>query len=121
MKRTALLRKKRISPVSAKRRKRSGQPGKLGIVRLYGSDLTGLRRECFERDGYRCQRILHDLGFPRRCLKKVRWESGHPDSGHMAHVRNKRMYGDVIDNVSTNCDECHLIDDHNPKSVPSKT
>lgn len=123
MKPTQLLRRTRINPISAKRRKRSGVPGKLGIVRLYGSALTALRLECFERDGYRCQHILQpddEFRFPRRCLKKVRWERGYSNSGHMAHKGNKAMYGDVIDNVETKCPDCHLVKEHNPKSVPSK-
>lgn len=116
-------RTKPINPVSRKRRKRSGVPGKLGIVRLYGPALGKLRLECFERDNYRCQRILQpdaDFPFPRRCLKRVRFERGYPDSGHMAHKQNKRMYGDVIENVDTNCEHCHLVLDHNPKSCPKK-
>jgi hypothetical protein len=121
VKRTPLKRKSRVNPVSKKRRQRSGKAGKLGIVRLYGTDLESLRRECFERDEYRCQHILK-LGRKKvKCLRVVRWEQGHEDSGHMAHIGNKRMYGDVISNVVAKCPNCHLVLEHNPKSVPPKT
>ena len=33
---------------------RYGVPGKLGRIRLRGKALADLRRDCFERDGYRC-------------------------------------------------------------------
>ena len=122
MKRTPLKRKSRVNAVSEKRRQRSGKAGKLGIVRLYGDDVEPLRRECFERDEYRCQHVI-DVGPPeRKCLRVVRWEEGYPDSGHMAHIGNKRMYGDVIDNVLTKCPRCHLELEHaGGKVVPPKT
>lgn len=110
MKRYVPLRRSRINPINKRRRSRSGIPGKLGIVRLYGADLEALRRECFERDGYRCV----------PCGKAVIWEAGFWNSGHMAHRKNKRMYGDFIDNVDTKCIECHLVHEHNPRAVPPK-
>jgi 5-methylcytosine-specific restriction endonuclease McrA len=84
--------------------------GKLGIVRLTGDDLEALRRACFERDHYRCV----------NCGVGVIFERGYWYSGHMAHVRNKRMYGDTLENVRTKCMNCHLVEEHNPKSVPRK-
>lgn len=85
---------------------------KPGIVRLRGKELAKLRRDCFERDGYRCQ----------KCGKRV---YGHvsalnPLRAHMAHVRNKRMFGDCLSNVRTLCMYDHLVTVHNPKSVPPK-
>lgn len=78
------------------RRKRAGQPGKCNIVRLYGKALAALRLQCFERDGYRCQ----------ECARPAMWATGE-----MAHIRNKRMYGDVIENVRVLCRDCHR-DEH---------
>lgn len=105
-----IVRKTRPNPISAKRRKRSGQPGKLGIVRLYGPALTALRSECYDRDKGRCV----------DCGRYLIFESGYWNSMHMAHIGNKRMYGDTIENVLTKCDDCHLVKEHNPKSVPAK-
>lgn len=84
--------------------------GKVGIIRRTGEALTQLRWDCYYRDGQRCV----------TCKRWVRFESGEWDSMHMAHVRNKRMYGDTLDNVRTKCGECHLVLEHNPKSVPKK-
>ena len=116
MKRKSQLRRyTRINPVSVRRRARSGKPGKLGIVRLYGDDLTALRRQCFERDEYRCV----DCG----CL--VAWdeeeatERGIP-VGDMAHIKGKRNHGDTLGNVRTKCRRCHDRE-HRPKTVPSKS
>lgn len=97
-----LERKTRLRSVSPRRRARSGVPGKLGIVRLYGPDLTALRRMCFERDGYTCvdchQLVAWDIHDARALQLPV---------GEMSHVRNKRMYGDTLENVVTRCRSCH--------------
>jgi 5-methylcytosine-specific restriction endonuclease McrA len=84
--------------------------GKLGIVRLTGKDLTKLRRQCYDRDGHNCV----------ECGIWLRWDRGFKDSMHMAHIQNKRMYGDTLENVRSLCIDCHLVGDHNPKSVPKK-
>lgn len=84
--------------------------GKLGIVRLTGPDLEALRRQRYELDSRRCV----------TCKRWVRFERGEEDSMHMAHVQNKRMYGDTLANVRTKCGYCHLVLEHNPKSVPPK-
>lgn len=99
---TQLKRYARISPVSRKRLKRSGRPGKAGIVRLYGKDLRALRRQCFERDRFRCvicgclvawdRKEAEDLGLP---------------VGEMAHKKTKRNNGDTLDNVETMCRADH--------------
>jgi hypothetical protein len=104
--------RKPINRFSKARRTRSGVPGKLGIVRLYGDDLEALRRKCWSRDESRCQWP----GCGVWCL----WASGYPNSGHMSHIRNKRMYGDTLENVKLLCIEHHLVNTHNPKSVPPK-
>jgi HNH endonuclease len=112
MKRSSPIRRyARLPRFSKKRRKRSGIPGKLGIVRLFGLDLEALHDEVFDRDEDHCQ----------MCGIWVRREAGHWDSGHMAHIVGKGASGsDVISNVRVLCMSCHLVDCHNPKSVPSK-
>lgn len=84
--------------------------GKLGIVRLTGRDLELLRQDCYDRDDHCCV----------TCGRWVRFERGYEDSMHMAHVRGKRNNGDVLENVKTKCGHCHLVLEHNPKSVPPK-
>lgn len=106
----------RINPVSKRRRQRSGIPGKLGIVRLYGKDLEILRRECYERDEGRCQWIENGA----KCNKLLPFDGSLYLRSHMAHVRNRRNYGDTLDNVRILCPHHHLVSEHNPKSVPRK-
>ena len=105
--RNPIARCKRPNRVSKKRRERSGKPGKLGIVRLYGDDLAQLRRECYERDEGKCQWD--------GCGKSVPFEGDLYTRGHMAHVKNKRMYGDTLDNVRWLCYEHHILVEHGLK------
>lgn len=99
--------------------------GKLGIKRLTGDALEKLRRECFERDSYRCQHILglgysvtsSPMVFETRCGRRITWESGH-----MCHRKSRGAGGsDTLDNVFTGCAECHMRS-HNAggKPVPAK-
>jgi 5-methylcytosine-specific restriction endonuclease McrA len=78
--------------------------------RLKGKAMEQLRRECFERDGYRCQgyqtlrfESLGGIELPVICNTPVTWESGH-----MAHIGAKRRHGDSLENVRTLCAECHI-------------
>ena len=90
-------------------------------VRLKGKAKTQLRRDCFERDSYRCQHMVSYGTFMGPCARAVTWESGHQGSGHMAHIKSLGANGsDTLDNVTTRCAEHHLVDMHNPKSVPKK-
>lgn len=96
---SGLLRRTRLKPVSGRKRKRSGQAGKLGIVRLSGLALRELRIRCWLRDGGCCC----------ECKRAVTIDGHYPWDGvmHMAHIRTKRNNGDTIDNVRTLCPECH--------------
>lgn len=114
MKRTPLCRKTRIAPVSKRKRARSGKPGKLGIVRLYGKDMSNLREQCWDRDEGRCTDCSRPL------YREERWD-GDPAAFHLAHIRTKRNNGDTLDNVRALCGECHGKS-HNAggKPVPAK-
>lgn len=80
--------------------------GKLGIVRLKGAHLTQLRVDCFNRDQERCV----------DCGKRVAWHLFH-----MSHIVGRGRGGsDVLENVRVLCSHCHLVNEHNPKSVPAK-
>ena len=87
--------------------------GKLGIVRLEGKDLASLKLACKDRDGW-------------RCVKCGRWVSDevHECSIHRAHaahiIGRGRGGSDVLENLRTLCSDCHLVKEHNPKSVPPK-
>lgn len=87
--------------------------GKLGIVRRTGKDLDQLRDDCFDRDGGECVNC-------HRTLVRHPDSIFQPNAFHMSHIRNKRMYGDVIENVESRCPNCHLVEVHNRKSVPAK-
>ena len=97
---------KRIAP----RRHPEKRVGKLGIVRLSGEAMERLREECFVRDSGHC----------RQCGKLIwyctSW-AGDPDRYHMAHIRNKRMYGDTLENVRALCGDCHRAEHGNPKGT----
>lgn len=127
MKRTPITRYKRPNSISAKRRERSGVPGKLGIVRVYGAAMGKLRAFVFDRDRYRCQGpfVLDADRNPvpmRTCLKPISLEYGeeHP-RGHLVHLRAKRNNGDKPENLAAGCDTCHK-NSHNAggKPVPAK-
>lgn len=112
----SLQRRSLINPISKKRRKRSGVAGKLGIVRLYGKDLEALRVECYFRDEGRCQ--WEENG--AKCYRAVPLEGSLLVRAHMAHIRNRRNFGDTLANVRILCPYHHLVSEHNPKSVPAK-
>lgn len=80
------------SPI--KNRRVKPRPG-----RLQGDPLKELRQECLDRDKGRCVVCgkMVDPSLPPE----------HDDSFHMAHRRGKRMWGDHIDQVDTNCGRCH--------------
>ncbi len=82
---------------------RSGVPGKLGIIRLKGPALAALRRARFAMDHWKCA----------DCGRSVSWASGH-----LAHIVGRGAGGsDTMENTRTKCDDCHLVQEHNPKSV----
>ena len=103
------MKRTRLRPVSPKRKSRVG---KLGIVRLVGKDLAELRLQCFERDGWRCQKcgvIVRDVPLS---LDLHRAE--------MAHIHAKRNGGDTLDNVQTLCASCHKREHAGGKPCPPK-
>jgi 5-methylcytosine-specific restriction endonuclease McrA len=95
------------SSIKPRKKKRAQvRVGKEGIVRLSGAALEDLRLQCFRRDKGRCQ----------DCGQRVMWDAwtGASDSYHMAHIRNKRMYGDTLSNVRVLCGDCHRAEHGNP-------
>lgn len=102
---------KPIPKVSKARRSRAGEPGNLGIVRLYRKAKTKLRRECYQRDHERCVDCGRWVPFGGPLTVRM----------HMAHIVGLGRGGsDVITNVRTKCYDCHIVKEHNPKSVPAK-
>ena len=109
-----LIQRSRISPVSKTRRSRSGKPGKLGIIRLYGNDIKDLRLKAFIRSGGYCE------------MQRDRVRCGWPitfENSELAHIVGRGRGGsDVIDNVLMSCKfrsdgepGCHHLQ-HNPKA-----
>lgn len=84
--------------------------GKLGIVRKVGKDMTELREQAYDRAHGHCE-----VALPHSCPGSVAWELGD-----LAHIRNRRMYGDVLSNVWWACREGHRVAMHNPKPCPRK-
>jgi 5-methylcytosine-specific restriction endonuclease McrA len=93
--------------------------------RLKGKAMEKLRRDCFERDGYRCQHktYLSLMGGElwKVCMEPVTW-----DTGHMAHIVSRGRGGkDELSNVETKCAHCHIGIEHSygpsgVKPVPKK-
>ena len=80
------------------RRARSGQPGKAGIVRLYGKDMEALWEAMYERDKGRCQ----------KCQVYVSRYSNDSLQAEMAHIKARGAGGsDTLDNVRLLCRACH--------------
>lgn len=77
-----------------KRSRTKPRPG-----RMTAEELDALRAECWLRDGGKCQECGNDTLFNA----PIEWDN----SFHMAHIKNKRMYGDHIDNVQTECGRHH--------------
>lgn len=92
VKRSPLKRYTRINPV-----RRKPRPG-----RLKGDDMTALRQESWAEHKGKC----------RFCGKPVAF-----NAGELAHVRNKRMHGDNLDNVGPAHKKCHR-DSHNAGGKP---
>jgi len=70
------------------------------VVRLIGESLRQLRKDCWQRDRGLCQ----------VCGVGTYWTprfAGDPQAYDMAHIRVKRLGGDVITNVRTLCHKCH--------------
>lgn len=86
-------------------------------VRLKGGAMHKFRVEIFLRDKGKCVHV--DEG--QICGRFVSFDGkdGLPPM-HLAHRRNKRMWGDTAENVFACCPRCHLVLIHNPKSVPAK-
>ena len=81
------------------------RPGRLNPL-----DLRALREQVYAE-----QKGLCDV-----CQRPVPLDGDVFHRIHLAHRRNRRMWGDGRDNVHGLCFECHIIDEHNPKACPRK-
>lgn len=100
---------KPIRKVSKRRRQRSGKPGKLGIVRLYGKAKLALRWDCYERDKHLCVKCKKWLPFDGSLMQRM----------HMAHIQGTGAGGsDVLSNVRTLCYDDHIAKEHNAGGKP---
>lgn len=92
-------------------RRKKPRPG-----RLDADGMARLRAQVFERDNATCKRC------GRRVFYAVLQE--RDDSFHLAHRRNKRMWGDTLENTQCECGSCHRTYHRNgpsmEKPVPKK-
>lgn len=102
------------------KRKKGPTPKEKGVIRRY----------VFARDEYKCQhkKYLSLMGGElwEICNKPVIWESGYPNSGHLAHIIPRSRGGTwELSNLLTKCAECHIGIEHSygpsgEKPVPRK-
>lgn len=81
-------------------------------VRLTGNAMRKLRMDRFLLDGGRCVDC--------RCLVSFNGNNPKMPPMHLAHVRNKRMYGDSLENTRTKCSFCHSKEHSGGKPCPPK-
>lgn len=87
--------------------------GKLGIVRMTGKDLAQLKRACKTRDHWTCVEC--------RIWVSDDVHECSPHRAHAAHIVGRGRGGsDILSNLRTLCSNCHLVKEHNPKSVTAK-
>ena len=82
-------------------------------TRLKGDDLTALRLQRFDMDGWRC----------RTCGRKVDDDlpDWHPRKAQLRHIEGRGRGGsDTIENTETSCGECHFRWEHTPKAIRRK-
>lgn len=115
---------KPIARTAVKKVRAKPRPG-----RLKGKALTALRESVFERDGFRCQHLLPAHITDHGQVISELWEPCNllltSRTAHLAHIRNKRMWGDSMENCTTKCAEHHLVNEHSYgpsgiKPVPPK-
>lgn len=112
-----------MNPFAKKRpRPKRWKPRRTKEERLHGAAKTARRREIFERSGGYCeaermvpmsQRIFHGQALTGlvRCNRIIDWETMH--WGHKKHGARK---SDALADGLAMCEECHLVNQHNPKS-----
>lgn len=84
---------KRINP-----RRRDPRPGRLST-----EEIGKVREQRYAEQGGRCL----------KCGKKVPLNGDIFTRGHLAHKRNKRMWGDGPENIKgIECPTCHLVIEH---------
>lgn len=82
----------RINPIRSKPR-----PG-----RLKGEAIAALREQVWNEQGGRCIQCRSWFSLTGDPFKRM----------HLAHIRNKRMWGDRRDNVCGKCFTCHIVKEH---------
>lgn len=103
MQRRVPIRKKRLSP-----RRGKATPQETAQVR---------------RDVYVRARGYCELGKSPQCIRgRLPWDGLNPwDHGHLVHLVGKGAGGPTtVENCVWGCWHCHLVELHNPKSVPAK-
>lgn len=88
-----------------------------GRVKLYGDDMTDLRRKAFERSGGRCE-MMKILSIATcivgRCNAPITWETME-----LCHDEHGPRKSDELAKVKAGCKECHR-NQHNAGGKPCK-
>lgn len=89
---------------------RRGQPTK--------AEKKAIRDQVYEDSEGRCE-----LNLSPQCIKGIIPKDGDTpwDHWHLVHRKSKRVHGWERNNLCGGCHFCHLIELHNPKSVPPKS
>lgn len=81
-------------------------------MKISRKEKEAVRRKVYEEANECCEECNIGLVF----------EAGGWSSMHLAHIKSRGAGGDWSrDNLRCLCINCHLVECHNPKSVPSKT
>jgi|SRR6185312_5579834 len=89
-----------IPRTPVKKARKKPRPG-----RLKRAAMKLLRELVFERDGGRCVNCgVALIQYPESIF--------HPRAYHLAHVRNKAMWQDSLENCVAKCSRCHLVLEH---------
>ncbi len=82
-------------------------------IRLEGDDLTALRQQRFDMDGWKC----------KTCGRKVYDDEPDwsPRKAQLRHIQGRGVGGsDTIENTETSCQECHFRWEHHPRVIAKK-
>ena len=104
---TKPLKRTAVKKVRAKVRR--GQPTK--------AEKSVIRARLYEETGGLCEIRKHPECIPGRVWPS---EGDVMERWHLVHLKSKRVHGWARENLCGGCPFCHLIELHNPKSVPPK-
>ena len=100
----------RSRPKAKRAKPRRGQPTP--------AEKKAIRDQVYDETGGKCEINKHLSCVPGRVWPSE--GSSTWDHWHLVHLKAKRVHGWDRENLCGGCPACHLIELHNPKSVPPK-